>query len=169
MSTAGSVMRTQWCLMGTGTAGTVPTVTNTTASKRWVGKAWCLSILVLSSAGIFSSSSLMFQYPFVLLICLSQDGDYNKTIPAQHKAHLNHGVFGNPPSSETPKTQQWVNCQMLLCRKCNKNQTTKIKKLASFIPRDDVCTLCFAFRFLSLWPPTLIQPPSPLGHCLFLL
>ncbi|KAG7227087.1 hypothetical protein INR49_022434 [Caranx melampygus] len=56
-----------------------------------------------------------------------EDGDYNKTIPAQHKAHLNHGVSGNPPSSETPKTQQWVNCQMLLCRKCNKNQTTKIR------------------------------------------
>ncbi|KAG7244394.1 hypothetical protein INR49_000764 [Caranx melampygus] len=31
------------------------------------------------------------------------------TRPSQHnhKAHLNHGVSGNPPSSETPKTQQW--------------------------------------------------------------
>ncbi|KAK2897756.1 transmembrane protein 201 [Channa argus] len=66
-----------------------------------------------------------------------ENGDYNKIIPAQHKAHLNHGVSENVPSSETPKTQQWVNCQMLLCRKCNTNQTTKIKQLASFIPRDD--------------------------------
>ncbi|XP_022597362.1 transmembrane protein 201 isoform X1 [Seriola dumerili] len=66
-----------------------------------------------------------------------ENGDYNKTIPAQHKAHLNHGVSGSLPASETPKTQQWVNCQMLLCKKCNNNQSTKIKKLASFIPRDD--------------------------------
>ncbi|XP_055366150.1 transmembrane protein 201 isoform X2 [Betta splendens] len=66
-----------------------------------------------------------------------ENGDYNKIIPAQHKAHLNHGVSGNLLSSETPKTQQWVNCQMLLCRKCNNNQSAKIKQLASFIPRDD--------------------------------
>uniref|UniRef100_A0A665U9S0 Transmembrane protein 201 n=1 Tax=Echeneis naucrates TaxID=173247 RepID=A0A665U9S0_ECHNA len=66
-----------------------------------------------------------------------ENGDYNKTIPAQHKAHLNHGISGSLPLSETPKTLQWVNCQMLLCRKCNNNQATKIKQLASFIPRDD--------------------------------
>ncbi|XP_018521672.1 transmembrane protein 201 [Lates calcarifer] len=66
-----------------------------------------------------------------------ENGDYNKTIPAQYKAHLNHGVSGSLPSSETPQTQQWVNCQMLLCRKCNNNQSVKIKQLASFIPRDD--------------------------------
>ncbi|KAM3617628.1 uncharacterized protein V6R79_009104 [Siganus canaliculatus] len=51
--------------------------------------------------------------------------------------HLNHGVSGGLPSSEAPKTLQWVNCQMLLCRKCNNNQSLKIKQLASFIPRDD--------------------------------
>lgn len=50
--------------------------------------------------------------------------------------HLNHGVSAGVP--ETPKTLQWVNCQMLLCKKCNTNQTLKIKQLASFIPRDDV-------------------------------
>ncbi|XP_026188906.1 transmembrane protein 201 [Mastacembelus armatus] len=65
-----------------------------------------------------------------------ENGDYNKTIPAQYMIHLNH-VSGSLHSSETPKTQQWVNCQMLLCRKCNNNQSTKIKQLASFIPRDD--------------------------------
>ncbi|XP_072306247.1 transmembrane protein 201 [Eucyclogobius newberryi] len=64
-----------------------------------------------------------------------QNGDYNKPIPAQYMEHLNHGVSGNHPSP--PKTLQWVNCQMLLCRKCNNNQTLKIKQLASFIPRDD--------------------------------
>ncbi|XP_059188880.1 transmembrane protein 201 isoform X2 [Centropristis striata] len=65
-----------------------------------------------------------------------ENGDYNKPIPAQHMEHLNHGVTGTLPS-EPPKTLQWVNCQMLLCRKCNNNQTVKIKQLASFIPRDD--------------------------------
>lgn len=62
--------------------------------------------------------------------------------------HLNHGVSGGLPASETPKTLQWVNCQMLLCRKCNNNQTVKIKQLASFIPRDDVCTpRCLLFFY----------------------
>uniref|UniRef100_A0A1A7X8P4 Transmembrane protein 201 n=2 Tax=Iconisemion striatum TaxID=60296 RepID=A0A1A7X8P4_9TELE len=66
-----------------------------------------------------------------------ENGDYNKPIPAQYMEHLNHGVSGSPPSFETPKSLQWVNCQMLLCRKCNNNQSTKIKQLASYIPRDD--------------------------------
>ncbi|XP_034551636.1 transmembrane protein 201 [Notolabrus celidotus] len=65
------------------------------------------------------------------------NGDYNKPIPAQFNEHLNHGVCGSLPSHVTPKIQQWVNCQMLLCRKCNNNQTIKIKQLASFIPRDE--------------------------------
>ncbi|XP_029291936.1 transmembrane protein 201 isoform X2 [Cottoperca gobio] len=63
------------------------------------------------------------------------NGDYNKPIPAQYMEHLNHGVSGSIPS--TTKTQQAVSSQMLLCRKCNKNQTFVIKQLASFIPRDD--------------------------------
>uniref|UniRef100_A0A3Q4MG46 Transmembrane protein 201 n=1 Tax=Neolamprologus brichardi TaxID=32507 RepID=A0A3Q4MG46_NEOBR len=66
-----------------------------------------------------------------------ENGDYNKPIPAQYMEHLNHGISGSLPSSETPKTLQWVNCQMLLCRKCNNNQSAKIKQLASYIPRDD--------------------------------
>ncbi|KAJ0036885.1 hypothetical protein NQD34_005562 [Periophthalmus magnuspinnatus] len=66
-----------------------------------------------------------------------ENGDYNKPIPAQYMEHLNHGVSGSHPSPDPPKTLQWVNCQMLLCRKCNNNQTSKIKQLASFIPRDD--------------------------------
>ena len=75
------------------------------------------------------------------LFCTHQNGDYNKPIPAQYMEHLNHGVSGSLPSSETPKTLQWVNCQMLLCRKCNNNQSAKIKQLASYVPRDDVCTM----------------------------
>lgn len=67
-----------------------------------------------------------------------QNGDYNKPIPAQYKENLNHGVSAVTTPPETPKTLQWVNCQMLLCKKCNNNQTLKIKQLASFIPRDDV-------------------------------
>ncbi|XP_051946715.1 transmembrane protein 201-like isoform X2 [Xyrauchen texanus] len=64
-----------------------------------------------------------------------ENGDYNKPIPAQFMEHLNHGISASVP--ESPKTLQWVNCQMLLCRKCNNNQALKIKQLASFIPRDD--------------------------------
>ncbi|KAM3871601.1 transmembrane protein 201 [Diretmus argenteus] len=66
-----------------------------------------------------------------------ENGDYNKPIPAQYMEHLNHGVSASLPPSEIPKTLQWVNCQMLLCRKCNNNQSVKIKQLASFIPRED--------------------------------
>ncbi|XP_060931293.1 transmembrane protein 201 isoform X2 [Limanda limanda] len=66
-----------------------------------------------------------------------ENGDYNKSIPAQHKADLNYAVSGSIHSPETLKTQQFVNCQMLLCKKCNNNQSLKIKQLASFIPRDD--------------------------------
>ncbi|XP_047462407.1 transmembrane protein 201 [Mugil cephalus] len=66
-----------------------------------------------------------------------ENGDYNKPIPAQYMEHLNHGISGSLPSAEIPKTLQWVNCQMLLCRKCNNNQSAKIKQLASYIPRDD--------------------------------
>lgn len=65
------------------------------------------------------------------------NGDYNKPIPAQYNEHLNHGVCGSLPSAVTAQTQQWVNCQMLLCKKCNNNQSVKVKQLASFIPRDD--------------------------------
>ncbi|CAJ1085405.1 transmembrane protein 201 [Xyrichtys novacula] len=65
------------------------------------------------------------------------NGDYNKPIPAQHSEHLNHGVCGSIPASVTPNTQQWVNCEMLLCKKCNNNQSAKVKLLASFIPRDE--------------------------------
>ncbi|KAG5282257.1 hypothetical protein AALO_G00054010 [Alosa alosa] len=66
-----------------------------------------------------------------------ENGDYNKPIPAQYMEHLNHGVSAGLTPPETPKTLQWVNCQMLLCKKCNNNQTLKIKQLASFIPRED--------------------------------
>ncbi|XP_026872134.2 transmembrane protein 201 isoform X2 [Electrophorus electricus] len=66
-----------------------------------------------------------------------ENGDYNKPIPAQYMEHLNHGVSADVPVLDTPKTQQWVNCQMLLCKRCNSNQTLKIKQLASFIPRDE--------------------------------
>ncbi|KAG7472755.1 hypothetical protein MATL_G00112300 [Megalops atlanticus] len=59
-----------------------------------------------------------------------ENGDYNKPIPAQYLEHLNHGVSAGV-------SQQWVSCQMLLCKKCNNNQTLKIKQLASFMPRED--------------------------------
>ncbi|XP_029975609.1 transmembrane protein 201 [Salarias fasciatus] len=66
-----------------------------------------------------------------------ENGDYNKPIPAQYMEDLNHGVSGQLPSSQTPKGLQYVNCQMLLCRKCNNNQSLKIKQLASYTARED--------------------------------
>ncbi|KAG9332776.1 hypothetical protein JZ751_014875 [Albula glossodonta] len=66
-----------------------------------------------------------------------ENGDYNKPIPAQYMEHLNHGVSAGFSKHEYPKTLQWVNCQMLLCKKCNNNQSLKIKQLSSFIPRED--------------------------------
>ncbi|CAN9516220.1 unnamed protein product [Ophioblennius macclurei] len=66
-----------------------------------------------------------------------ENGDYNKPIPAQYMEDLNHGVSAHVPSSPAPKTLQYVNCQMLLCRKCNSNQSLKIKQLASYTARED--------------------------------
>ncbi|XP_064160692.1 transmembrane protein 201-like [Anguilla rostrata] len=66
-----------------------------------------------------------------------ENGDYNKAIPAQYTENLNQGVPAGSPRPETSKTLQWVNCQMLVCRKCNNKQTLKIKQLASFVPRED--------------------------------
>ncbi|XP_077581542.1 transmembrane protein 201 [Stigmatopora nigra] len=65
------------------------------------------------------------------------NGDYNKPIPAQFSEDLNHGASGSIPTQMTPGTMQWVNSKMLLCRKCYHNQSTKIKLLASFLPKDD--------------------------------
>ncbi|XP_061910275.1 transmembrane protein 201 isoform X1 [Entelurus aequoreus] len=65
------------------------------------------------------------------------NGDYNKPIPAQYTEDLNHGVSGSLPAQASPGKLQWVNSKMLLCRKCNHNQSTKIKLLSSFMPKDD--------------------------------
>ncbi|XP_072283440.1 transmembrane protein 201 isoform X3 [Pyxicephalus adspersus] len=66
-----------------------------------------------------------------------ENGDYNKPIPAQHSEHLNHPVSNGRTIAEVTKPQQWVNCQLLLCKKCFNNQNTKIKQLASFAPREE--------------------------------
>uniref|UniRef100_A0A8C9U4S6 Transmembrane protein 201 n=1 Tax=Scleropages formosus TaxID=113540 RepID=A0A8C9U4S6_SCLFO len=66
-----------------------------------------------------------------------ENGDYNKPIPAQYSEHMNHGTCGKKQLPESPKTLQWVNCQMLLCKKCNTNQALKIKQLASFTAKED--------------------------------
>ncbi|XP_069803218.1 transmembrane protein 201 isoform X2 [Dendropsophus ebraccatus] len=66
-----------------------------------------------------------------------ENGDYNKPIPAQHSEHLNHLVSGGNTIAEATKPQQWVNCGTLLCKKCNNNQSIKIKQLASFLPREE--------------------------------
>lgn len=85
-----------------------------------------------------------FQGPADSSVLVFQNGDYNKPIPAQYAEHLNQGAPAGPPNPDTSKTLQWVNCQMLVCKKCNLKQTLKIKQLASFVPREDVrCTSIF--------------------------
>ncbi|XP_050765190.1 transmembrane protein 201 [Gymnogyps californianus] len=66
-----------------------------------------------------------------------ENGDYNKPIPAQYMEHLNHVVSGGTTFCDPTKPQQWVSSQILLCKKCNNHQTTKIKQLASFSPREE--------------------------------
>uniref|UniRef100_H9GPW3 Transmembrane protein 201 n=1 Tax=Anolis carolinensis TaxID=28377 RepID=H9GPW3_ANOCA len=66
-----------------------------------------------------------------------ENGDYNKPIPAQYMEHLNHVISGTGPPCDPSRPQQWVSSQVLLCKKCNNHQTTKIKQLASFTPREE--------------------------------
>ncbi|XP_037355168.1 transmembrane protein 201 isoform X2 [Talpa occidentalis] len=66
-----------------------------------------------------------------------ENGDYNKPIPAQYLEHLNHVVSSTPGPSAPAQPQQWVSSQVLLCRRCSHHQTTKIKQLAAFTPRDE--------------------------------
>ncbi|XP_073937520.1 transmembrane protein 201 isoform X3 [Castor canadensis] len=66
-----------------------------------------------------------------------ENGDYNKPIPAQYMEHLNHVVSSAPSPRDPTQPQQWVSSQVLLCRKCSHHQTTKIKQLAAFSPREE--------------------------------
>lgn len=54
--------------------------------------------------------------------------------------HLNHVVSSVPSPRDPAQPQQWVSSQVLLCRKCSHHQTTKIKQLAAFTPREEVST-----------------------------
>uniref|UniRef100_G1RDM1 Transmembrane protein 201 n=1 Tax=Nomascus leucogenys TaxID=61853 RepID=G1RDM1_NOMLE len=65
------------------------------------------------------------------------NGDYNKPIPAQYLEHLNHVVSSAPSLRDPSQPQQWVSSQVLLCKRCNHHQTTKIKQLAAFAPREE--------------------------------
>ncbi|NP_001271202.1 transmembrane protein 201 isoform d [Mus musculus] len=66
-----------------------------------------------------------------------ENGDYNKPIPAQYMEHLNHVVSSVPSPRDPAQPQQWVSSQVLLCRRCSHHQTTKIKQLAAFTPREE--------------------------------
>lgn len=66
-----------------------------------------------------------------------ENGDYNKPIPAQYLEHLNHVVSSAPSPCAPAQPQQWVSSQVLLCRRCSHHQTTKIRQLAAFAPRDE--------------------------------
>ncbi|XP_040843802.1 transmembrane protein 201 [Ochotona curzoniae] len=66
-----------------------------------------------------------------------ENGDYNKPIPAQYMEHLNHVVSSTPSRHDPPQPQQWVSSQVLLCKRCSHHQTTKIKQLAAFAPREE--------------------------------
>lgn len=54
--------------------------------------------------------------------------------------HLNHVVSSVPSPRDPAQPQQWVSSQVLLCRRCSHHQTTKIKQLAAFTPREEVST-----------------------------
>ncbi|KAM6219049.1 transmembrane protein 201 isoform 1-T1 [Rhynchocyon petersi] len=66
-----------------------------------------------------------------------ENGDYNKPIPAQYLEHLNHVVSSVPSPQDPAQPQQWVSSQVLLCKRCSHHQTTKIKQLAAFAPREE--------------------------------
>ncbi|XP_047414512.1 transmembrane protein 201 isoform X1 [Sciurus carolinensis] len=66
-----------------------------------------------------------------------ENGDYNKPIPAQYMEHLNHVVSSVRTPQDPTQPQQWVSSQVLLCRRCSHHQTTKIKQLAAFSPREE--------------------------------
>ncbi|XP_004385196.1 transmembrane protein 201 [Trichechus manatus latirostris] len=66
-----------------------------------------------------------------------ENGDYNKPIPAQYLEHLNHVVSSTPSPRDLTQPQQWVSSQVLLCKRCSHHQTTKIKQLAAFAPREE--------------------------------
>ncbi|XP_004470660.2 transmembrane protein 201 [Dasypus novemcinctus] len=66
-----------------------------------------------------------------------ENGDYNKPIPAQYMEHLNHVVRSPPSPHALTQPPQWVSSQVLLCRRCSHHQTTKIKQLAAFTPREE--------------------------------
>ncbi|PNJ48145.1 TMEM201 isoform 3, partial [Pongo abelii] len=51
--------------------------------------------------------------------------------------HLNHVVSSAPSLRDPSQPQQWVSSQVLLCKRCNHHQTTKIKQLAAFAPREE--------------------------------
>ncbi|KAK7811092.1 hypothetical protein U0070_016032 [Myodes glareolus] len=70
-------------------------------------------------------------------MCHATNGDYNKPIPAQYMEHLNHVVSSVPSPRDPAQPQQWVSSQVLLCRRCSHHQTTKIKQLAAFTPREE--------------------------------
>lgn len=47
-------------------------------------------------------------------------------------------VSSTPSPCAPAQPRQWVSSQVLLCRRCSHHQTTKIKQLAAFTPRDEV-------------------------------
>lgn len=65
-----------------------------------------------------------------LTVLCSQDGSYNKTIPAQHDELLNRPVHALSPRKKMPSDANGNG----LCRKCNINQELKVQQLAMFTP-----------------------------------
>ena len=89
-------------------------------------------------AGVGAGGSCLWGGLPLTQVLLPQNGDYNKPIPAQYLEHLNHVVSGSAGLRAPAQPPQWVSSQVLLCRRCSHHQTTKIKQLAAFSPRDEV-------------------------------
>ncbi|XP_060068538.1 transmembrane protein 201-like [Ylistrum balloti] len=56
----------------------------------------------------------------------SEDGHYNKPIPAQYSESMNYPV--------NCKTEEFISKDSLLCDECNQNQLLKVRQLAAFVP-----------------------------------
>lgn len=75
-------------------------------------------------------------------------------------------MVSGSPGPRAPAPPQWVSSQVLLCRRCSHHQTTKVKQLAAFSPRDEVSkggaggSRAAEGRPLLTWSPVLACIPG---------
>lgn len=67
-------------------------------------------------------------------LSLKQDGDYNKTIPAQFCEELNVRPIVKSKSRAVTVNGNAGRTTNILCGNCSRNQCLKVKQLANFVP-----------------------------------